>query len=162
MIAKTNQELVKLDLDPIAEQGIEDLYCGMSLAQAAEKQGIGKTTLVRHLVSNPTYEERYARSLVCKGVLFAEEIVQVARDLTSDSTQADIAKARLLSDNLKWTSAKFWQHLSPEVQAKAGLSITIPTQTQPLTIQLVSNPPQPSTSTISNDTDAIDVETQSQ
>ena len=109
--------------DPVAEKALEAINSGKSLDQAAKDQGLHKTTLVRHLISNPTYEQRYARAMVSKGVIYADEIVSIPDALSEDPTPGELAKARMRVEARQWAATKFWQHLTPEKVAKAQVNI---------------------------------------
>jgi hypothetical protein len=144
--------------DEIAEKALEDLYSGLSLSEAAKKQSLHKTTLVRHLVSNPTYEQRYARALVSKGVIFAEEIVSIPDALPDEPTPGELAKAKMRMEARQWTATKFWQHLSPERVAQAGVaSVNIQANGDSrIVIQTASDVP----ATETQSQEALDVEAQ--
>jgi hypothetical protein len=108
--------------DPLAESGLELINTGKSLDQAAKELGVTKTTLVRHFLSNDTYELRYARAMVSKGVIYADDIVSIPDSLPDDPTSGELAKAKMRMEARQWAATKFWQHLNPEKVAQAGLT----------------------------------------
>ncbi len=108
--------------DPIAEKALEAIHSGLSLDEAARQQSLHKTTLVRHLISNPTYEQRYARAMVSKGVIYADDIVSIPDSLPDNPTSGELAKAKMRMEARQWAATKFWQHLNPEKVAQAGLT----------------------------------------
>jgi len=112
-----NDELAATD--ELAELGLELINTGKSLDQAAKELSVTKTTLVRHFLSNSTYELRYARAMVSKGVIYADEIVSIPDSLSEDPTPGELAKARMRVEARQWAATKFWQHLTPEKVAKA-------------------------------------------
>ena len=119
-------EIVKKDTetpDAIAEKGIRAILEGNSIREAAKAQGIGKTKLLNHMLKTKEGERRYALAMVGKGALLADEIVDVARKLPDDPTQGQLGKAKILTEALKWTATKYWQHLNPELQAGVNVNI---------------------------------------
>ncbi len=108
--------------DALAESGLELINTGKSLDQAASELGVTKTTLVRHFLRNNTYELRYARAMVSKGVIYADDIVSIPDSLPDDPTSGELAKAKMRMEARQWAATKFWQHLNPEKVAQAGLT----------------------------------------
>ncbi len=128
-------------VDKIAEEALSLLYGGLSLRGAADKMGISHMTVAKHCTSTPAYEVAYARAMLCRGVIYADEIVSIPDALPADPTQGQIAKAKMQVEARQWTGTKFWHKLSPEVQARANINIgNASGQPTGLTINIVANP----------------------
>ena len=112
-------------IDQVAESGLSLLYQGLSLREAAKELGISASHLIKRLTDSEELEKRYARALMCKGVLYAEDIVSLADSLPDKPTREQVAKATIQIDSRKWVGARFWAQLRPEVMERAQASIQV-------------------------------------
>lgn len=122
---RMNEQLETTDshYDQIAEDTIEGLLKGYSLVEIAKFMNRSKSSILAHVSKNP-YRDRYARALVSKGMLLADEIVEIVDALPDDPTSGQLGKAKLQVEQRQWVATKFWQHLQPHIPA-SGLTVNV-------------------------------------
>jgi hypothetical protein len=125
---------------------------GLSTRKVAKRLGISKTKLLSTLTKTRELQDQYRASLIGKACLEVGEIVDIA-----DDTEIPVDRARLMIHARQWQASKLLQHVFGDGIKDGSMSINLGTQTQPLTIQLVSNAPPQSTQPIDTQQDVIDV-----
>tara|TARA_R110000796_G_scaffold20149_1_gene60244 strand:+ start:130 stop:573 length:444 start_codon:yes stop_codon:yes gene_type:complete len=137
MSDENQSQLEKVEnVDPLAEMALESLYEGASIEQIAKKGNVCKRTVLSHL-SKGGYADRYARAMVSKGMLLADEVVTIPDDLPDDPTPGELAKAKMRMEARQWLGTKFWQHLRPETIA-TGLMTQVQGSTPSIVINVAS------------------------
>jgi hypothetical protein len=150
-MSENKSQLEKVEnTDPIAENALESIYLGKSIEQIAKDNNVCKRTVLSRL-SKGGYAAKYARAMVSKGMLLADEVVTIPDSLPDDPTPGELAKAKMRMEARQWLGTKFWQHLRPETIA-TGL-MTQPQGGAPSIVINVASPKEE----VVTDIDAEDV-----
>ena len=81
---------------------LEEMANGRTLQDAAKAQNVPAHALRKWLISDPEWQQQYAKAKLLQGQAMAEEAIRVARETTNHSSAAD----RLLIETLKWAASK--------------------------------------------------------
>ena len=63
-----------------------------------------ESTIYLWLLDNPEFSEKYARAREIQAEVYADEIIHISDEVKPDA--AEVAKARLQTDNRKWIASK--------------------------------------------------------
>lgn len=112
---------------------------GESLRKVCQSEGMPtRETFFCWVRNDPEAKQAYLEACALRSLVYAEQIMDIIENLSDEPTSAQVNKARLQVDSIKWVSSRLQPRIYGDQRAEAGADNEVPLSREQVEDSLIS------------------------
>jgi hypothetical protein len=117
----------------------ERLAAGESVASICRSEGMPeRKSFYQWVRRDPEAKQAYLEACALRSLVYAEQIMDIVENLSDEPTSAQVNKARLQVDSIKWVSSRLQPRIYGDQRAEAGADNEVPLSREQVEDSLIS------------------------